>query len=81
MNPFVKILISGIAVVILNGCAYRHYLGVHGPSIKSVPEIHEGITADQDCLSCHHPAHSSIGPPTSHPHFTGCLKYHNDDLT
>jgi hypothetical protein len=22
------------------GCAYRHYLGMHGPSINSNPEIH-----------------------------------------
>jgi len=64
----------------LVGCAYRHYLGVHGPSIKAHPDIHAGVTEDRQCLECHHPDRKPTGPPTSHPHFSGCLKCHNDDL-
>ncbi len=80
MKPSKTILICSTILVIFSGCAYRHYLGVHGPSIKIVAEIHEGITADEDCLSCHHPDHNPTGPPTSHPQFTGCLECHNDDI-
>lgn len=60
------------------GCAYRHYMGFHGPSIRLHPDIHEGVTEDQQCLECHHPDRNPVGPPTSHPQFTGCIKCHND---
>lgn len=80
MKPFIKVIFFGIMLTIVNGCAYRYYLGLHGPSIKKAPDIHEGITEDKDCLSCHHPDRDPEGPPTTHPQFTGCLKCHNDDL-
>jgi hypothetical protein len=60
-------------------CAYRHYLGMHGPSVRSFPDIHSGQTADRECLGCHHPDQDPEGPATSHPEFTGCLKCHNDE--
>jgi hypothetical protein len=79
MNRFKTIIIGSVmALVLLNGCAYRYYLGMHGPSIKLFPETHQGITEDTDCLGCHHPDENLEGPPTSHPDFTGCLKCHND---
>ena len=66
--------------VFLGGCAYRHYLGIHGPSIKKYADTHRGYAKDEECLSCHHPDRDPKGPPTSHPNFKGCLKCHNDDL-
>lgn len=80
MNVLKKIMMYVIVLVLCSGCAYRYYLGVHGPSVKAFPDIHEGVTEDQDCLGCHHPDRNPTGPPTSHPQFTGCLKCHNDDL-
>lgn len=73
-----RIIICGVALLVLGGCAYRHYMGLHGPSIRSTPDIHEGVTEDADCLDCHHPDRDPVGPPTSHPQFTRCLKCHND---
>lgn len=67
-----------LVILLLSGCAYRYYMGMHGPSIKQFPEIHQGVTQDAECLKCHHPDHSPTGPPTTHPGFTGCLKCHND---
>ena len=60
------------------GCAYRYYLGMHGPSINRSPEIHTAtITEDAQCLECHSPQnHSGNAPITSHPEFTGCIKCH-----
>ncbi len=78
MPNLIKILICSAILAISGGCAYRHYLGVHGPSIQLFPDTHQGITNDQDCLDCHDPAREPEGPPTSHPTFTGCLKCHND---
>jgi len=63
-----------------SACAYRHYLGMHGPSVVAFPDIHENVTEDQDCLGCHHPERSPAGPATSHPDFSGCLKCHNDGM-
>ena len=80
MNHFRKTMIYGAVCMLLSGCAYQHYMGMHGPSVKAFPEIHQGVTEDQDCLSCHHPDRNPTGPPTSHPQFTGCLKCHNDGL-
>lgn len=62
------------------GCAYRYYLGMHGPSIRKHPEVHtEDIREDTQCLECHSPANQSgEAPATSHPGFKGCLKCHND---
>ncbi len=60
------------------GCAYRYYLGMHGPSIINSPEIHTAsITEDVQCLECHSPKnHSGNAPITTHPNFTGCIKCH-----
>lgn len=80
MNGSQKIMIACAALMLFSGCAYRYYLGMHGPSIKAFPDIHQGVTEDQGCLSCHHPDRNTDAPPTSHPEFTGCLKCHNDDL-
>jgi hypothetical protein len=67
-------------LLLSSGCAYRYYLGMHGPSIQRSPEIHADVSADAECLECHHPARNPKGPPTSHPQFMGCLKCHNDPL-
>jgi hypothetical protein len=73
-----RISILVFAIVLLSGCAYRYYLGMHGPSIRQHPQIHQGVTQDDECLECHHPEGKPDGPPTSHPQFKGCLKCHND---
>lgn len=78
MRIFFKFLIIFLTITSM-GCSYRHYMGLHGPSVKSYPDLHAGITTDRECLECHHPDKSPKGPPTSHPEFTGCLKCHNDD--
>ena len=67
-------------LIITCGCAYRHYLGLHGLSIRLSPGVHVGVTEDRECLACHDPARDPTAPPTSHPGFTGCLKCHNDEL-
>jgi hypothetical protein len=79
MHNFKKIIILSVLLMTLGGCAYRHYLGIHGPSIQLTPDVHQDITEDQDCLDCHHPDRDPEGPATSHPQFTGCLKCHNDN--
>jgi hypothetical protein len=79
MNILKKILMVCMVLALFNGCAYRYYLGMHGPSVKSFPDIHKGVTEDQGCLGCHHPDRNPTGPPTSHPQFIGCLKCHNDE--
>lgn len=80
MTIFKKIMICCVVVIGFSGCAYRHYLGIHGPSMKAFPDIHQGLTEDQDCRGCHDPGQNPTGPPSSHPLFTGCLKCHNDDI-
>jgi len=80
MKTVKQIILCSIALVVLGGCAYRHYLGLHGPSVRNVPDVHEGVTEDAECLVCHHPDRHPTGPPTSHPQFTGCLKCHSDPL-
>jgi len=64
------------------GCAYRHFLGMHGPTIKNYPEIHlDSIKEDAQCLECHAPKNSAgDAPATSHPDFKGCLNCHNDSV-
>lgn len=64
------------------GCAYRNYLGMHGPSLRTYPEIHDAaITDDADYLGCHSPDNrQNATPATSHPGFKGCLKCHNDPI-
>ncbi len=76
------ILPALVAVVALvTSCAYQHYLGMHGTSIKKNPAIHANQTNDQSCLTCHDPKTSFVAPKTNHPNFTGCLKCHNDDVS
>ena len=70
-----------LALATLSGCAYRYYLGMHGPTIKNYPEIHiDSIRDDAQCLACHKPDNAENAPPTNHPGFKGCLKCHNDPL-
>ena len=71
-------LILLLAVAFSSGCAYRYFLGMHGPTVKAQPEIHNGITKDAECLDCHKADSGSGAPATSHPGFKGCLKCHND---
>jgi uracil-DNA glycosylase len=80
MKTVKRIIICSIALVVLGGCAYRHYLGMHGPSVRNAPDVHEGVTEDAECLGCHHPDRNPTGPLTSHPQFTGCLKCHSDPI-
>jgi hypothetical protein len=74
-------LLTVLAVITLTGCAFRYYIGMHGPSVKNHQDIHAGITKDSECLACHGTLNNQDGPATTHPQFTGCLKCHNDDLT
>jgi hypothetical protein len=67
-----------LSLLVICGCAYRHYLGMHGPSIKAYQDIHEGVKEDTQCLTCHDPDNNPQGPETSHPGFKGCFKCHND---
>ena len=67
-----------LALLPAAGCAYQHFLGLHGPSVQRSLDIHQGITADSDCLDCHRPGNGSGAPATSHPSFSGCLRCHND---
>lgn len=79
MRKFKKVLIVCLGIAFVSGCAYRAYLGFHGTSIKLHPEIHAGVSTDSECLQCHS-LENSLGPPTPHPDFTGCLKCHNDEV-
>ncbi len=63
------------------GCAYRHYLGLHGPSIAASPDIHLDARSDGQCLECHNPDTPTDAPPTNHPGFTGCLTCHGGEAT
>ncbi len=81
MKPRPWLALTGIVLILLvSGCAYRYYLGMHGPSIRQYPQIHAGFKTDAECLECHHPGRDPSGPATSHPQFTGCLKCHDDPL-
>lgn len=67
------------ALLGFSGCAYRYYLGMHGPSIRNTPDIHDAsVRDDAQCLACHGRAGSGDAPQTTHPHFKGCLKCHSD---
>jgi hypothetical protein len=77
---FIKLFVCLVIFTGFSGCAYRYYLGMHGPSIKAFPDEHEGVTEDHECLECHDPDIDFEGPPTSHPNFSGCLKCHSDDV-
>ncbi len=73
---------SIILAVTSAGCAYRYYLGLHGPSKDNYPDVHTAeMTTDSHCLGCHAPENASDAiPATSHPSFTGCLRCHNDPV-
>ena len=73
---FQRIVLTGATLVFL-GCGHWAYLGMHGKSIKSYPDIHESAVQDSQCLECHHPDNSE-GPVSPHPNFKGCIKCHND---
>lgn len=78
MKEIIRLSLVCLLMVLMGtGCAYRHYLGLHGPSIALYPESHQGVVEDVRCLECHHPDTNPSGPPTSHPQFKGCLKCHN----
>ena len=81
MKHFIKTIFFLIMFFTMFGCAYRYYLCLHGPSIKLHPDQHEDVAQDNECLECHDPNNDPEGPPTSHPHFIGCLKCHNDEIT
>lgn len=78
MRRVVKIVLCAGLLMFSCACAYRYYLGMHGPSVRAFPDFHGNVSADQDCLGCHSPGDASGAPATSHPQFTGCLKCHND---
>lgn len=80
MNFLKKMLVVGAILALGSGCAYRCYLGMHGPSVEAFPDVHLGVTENRECLARHDPDQDSSGPPTMHPQFTGCLKCHNGDL-
>jgi hypothetical protein len=80
MKSLLKISFLFVLLFVIFGCTYRYYLGFHGPSIHLHPEQHESVTQDKECLECHDPKNDPEGPPTSHPHFTECLKCHNDEV-
>ncbi len=70
-----------VVMFFISGCAYRYYIGLHGPSVQRFPEVHGNVKQDHECLECHHPENKfDDAPPTTHPDFTGCLKCHNDAL-
>ena len=82
MKSHFKLFVGCTLLLIISGCAYGYYLGLHGPSIKLYPDEHEEEgSADYECLDCHRPAEGPDGPPTSHPRFSGCLKCHNDEVS
>jgi len=80
MKPLLRLFILALLRSLFFGCAYRYYLGLHGLSIRLHPEQHAAVSLDSECLQCHDPENGPVGPPTSHPHFTGCLKCHNDAI-
>ena len=67
-----------LVMTLASGCAYRHFLGMHGPSVQNSIAIHQGLSDDSECLDCHSPEATTEAPPTNHPGFKGCLKCHND---
>lgn len=70
--------ISLIAIALFfSGCGHMAYLGMHGRSIKSYPDIHDAVIEDAQCLECHHPD-TPTGPASPHPDFKGCINCHND---
>lgn len=71
MRKTIIILALLVLCIAVFGCAYRHYIGLHGPSIKAFPGVHQAVTEDNECLKCHEPDGNPEGPPTNHPHFTG----------
>ncbi len=79
MNKIKIFTLALLFVLASGGCAYRHYLGMHGPSTRAYPEVHsKDISKDGQCLECHASDSASDAPQTSHPGFKGCLQCHND---
>ena len=63
-----------LIVVLFSGCAYRYYLGMHGPSIKDFPDTHLDVKTDDQCLQCHDPDKPTDAPPTSVMSSLRCCK-------
>ncbi|MEE4242048.1 MAG: cytochrome c3 family protein [Desulfopila sp.] len=79
MKKISRYLCAGVLLIVLSGCGYGYYFGLHGPSIQQYPGVHEGVSEDADCLGCHSPdSGNDDALSTSHPSFTGCIKCHND---
>ncbi len=79
IENFFKSVFFLLLIVIVSGCSYKAYLGMHGASIKSSPDIHIDATEDKQCLECHY-SDTAEGPITPHSNFKGCLKCHNDEV-
>lgn len=77
MEKYFKTFVFLCVILLFAGCAHMAYLGMHGKSIRSYPDIHESVVKDEHCLECHHPDNPE-GPVTPHPDFIGCIKCHND---
>ncbi len=67
---FLPVLLLALALCAA-GCAQRHYLGLHGPTVRRFPDAHAGVSEDRACLQCHHPQGDR---------FVGCLKCHDDAI-
>ncbi|MBU0995061.1 MAG: hypothetical protein KJ737_21415 [Proteobacteria bacterium] len=68
-----------LSALLVAGCGgYKAYMGLHGPSIRNTPDVHENVSLDQECLECHHPDRETDAPKPRHYKFTGCLKCHNE---
>jgi hypothetical protein len=80
MKSLFKIFFLVVFLITAIACAYRPYLGLHGPSIKLYPDVHEGVNQKTQCFECHDPDNNSSRSPTHHASFKGCLKCHNDDV-
>ncbi len=76
---FFKSILFVLIVLVISGCSYKAYMGMHGTSIKLYPDIHGDVADDKQCLECHRPDFAE-GPVTPHPDFKGCIKCHNDEV-
>ncbi len=45
-----KLLLFLLLVLIISGCSYKAYMGIHGSSIKLHPDTHIDVTEDKQCL-------------------------------
>lgn len=82
MKFLLKLSLLFALFLLISACAVHglYYLGLHGPSIKLSPDVHEGFGEDAECLDCHQPDGDPAAPQTTHAGFHGCLKCHNDEI-